>query len=326
MIREPVRPALIQEVGSAGAGEKLRFPGRVRAERRAELSFSVPGFVTEFSMYEGSRVKSGQVVARLDDGLFKSQLNAAQSEFDRAKTDLERYQRLWESELAVARSEVDERLARLELARTQLETAKQNLADTVIRAPFDGVITRRRLETYANVQMNQPIADLQDLRSLEVVINVPERIVRTAHARDVGQAVFEGQDAQPVPLRLKSYAAEADPQTQTYEIVLALGSPPPGLKLLPGMSATVLPFADTPSQDGAALVVPLTAIGADAGTERFVWIVGPEGKVARRVVRTGDVRGGDVVITAGLEPGERVVVAGVSGLHEGMAVRPLNER
>ncbi|AOF82051.1 efflux transporter, RND family, MFP subunit [Methyloversatilis sp. RAC08] len=321
-----VRPALIREVGTADNGAKLRFPGRVRAERRAELSFSVPGFVTEFALNEGSRVKVGQIVARLEDGVFKAQLNAAQSEFERAKTDLERYQRLWESELAVARSEVDDRRARLEVARTQLATAQQNLDDAVIRAPFDGVITRRRLEAFANVQANQPIADLQDLRALEIVINVPERIVRNEYAQDVGQAVFEGQDALSVPLRLKSYAAEADPQTQTYEIVLALGSPPGGLKLLPGMSATVIPFAGTVKSSDAPLVVPLTAIAADATGDRSVWVVGAGGQVARRTVRTADVRGSDVVITSGLQPGERVVVAGVSALREDMKVRPLDER
>ncbi len=326
VVADVVRPALIREVGAADRGAKLRFPGRVRAERRAELSFSVPGFVVEFALNEGSRVKAGQVVARLDDGVFTAQMNAAQSEFDRAKTDLERYQRLWESEMAVARSEVDDRRARLEVARTQLATAQQNLADTVIRAPFDGVVTRRRLETFANVQANQPIADLQDLRALEIVINVPERIVRNEYAQDVGQAVFEGQDALPVPLRLKSYAAEADPQTQTYEIVLALGSPPAGLKLLPGMSATVVPFADTATAADAPLVVPLTAVASDATKDRFLWVVGTDGQVARRVVRTGDIRGGDVVITSGLEPGEHIVIAGVSALREGMKVRPLDER
>jgi multidrug efflux system membrane fusion protein len=321
-----VRPALIREVGTADSVAKLRFPGRVRAERRAELSFSVPGFVNEFALNEGSRVRAGQVVARLDDGVFKAQLNAAQSEFDRAKTDLERYQRLWESEMAVARSEVDDRRARLEVARTQLATAQQNLADTVIRAPFDGVVTRRRLETFANVQANQPIADLQDLRALEIVINVPERIVRNEYAQDVGQAVFEGQDTLPVPLRLKSYAAEADPQTQTYEIVLALGAPPAGLKLLPGMSATVVPFAGTVKEADAPLVVPLTAIATDATADRFVWTVGADGGISRQAVRTGDIRGGDVVIRSGLKPGERIVIAGVSALREGMKVRPLDER
>lgn len=108
--------------------------------------------------------------------------------------------------------------------------------------------------------------------------------------------------------------------------MLALGSPPGGLKLLPGMSATVIPFAGTVKSSDAPLVVPLTAIAADATGDRSVWVVGAGGQVARRTVRTADVRGSDVVITSGLQPGERVVVAGVSALREDMKVRPLDER
>ena len=208
---EAARPALIQEVGAADAAAKPRFPGRLRAAKRAELSFNVPGFVTEFGLTEGSRVRAGQVVARLDDAVFKARVNAAQSEFDRAKTDLERYQRLWETEFAVARSEVDDRRSRLEAARTNLAAAQQDLSDTVIKAPFAGVVTRRRLETFASVQAKQPIAELQDLDSLEVVIHVPQRLLRNEGSRAEALAFFEEREDLPVPVVLKSYATEADP-------------------------------------------------------------------------------------------------------------------
>ncbi len=320
------RPAVIQPVGATDAAAKLRFPGRLRASQRAELSFNVPGFVAEFAPAEGSRVKAGQVLARLDDAVFKARVNAAQSEFDRAKTDLERYQRLWETEFAVARSEVDDRRSRLEVARTNLAAARQDLADTVIKAPFAGVVTRRRLEAFASVQAKQPIADLQNLDSLEVVINVPQRVLRTEGARAQGQVVFEGREDLPVPAVVKSYATEADPQTQSYEVVLALKARPPGLTLLPGMSVTVLPFTAQGAPAAAAeavLSIPLTAVATDAAGGRFVWVVGDDGRIARRDVVPGEVRGGDVIVGSGLKAGERIVTAGVGALRANMKVRPL---
>jgi len=323
------RPAVIQEVGAADAGAKLRFPGRLRAAKRAELSFNVPGFVAEFALTEGSRVRAGQVVARLDDAVFKARVNAAQSEFDRAKTDLERYQRLWDTERAVARSEVDDRRSRLEVARTNLAAAQQDLADTVIKAPFSGVVTRRRLETFANVQAKQAIAELQDLNSLEVVIHVPQRLLRNEGSRAEALAYFDEREDSPVPVVLKSYATEADPVTQTYEVVLALKSRPPGLTLLPGMSVTVLPFAPTAAKSGpagSALSIPLTAVVSDATGGTFVWVVGAGGQVTRSNVVLGDIRGGDVTVASGLNAGERIVTAGVSALREGMKVRPLDAR
>jgi RND family efflux transporter MFP subunit len=323
---EVVRPALIQTVDPTYATAKLRFPGRVRAVRRAELSFDVPGFVTEFAIDEGTQLKAGQVVARLDDEIYRAQLNAARAEFERAKTDLGRYQRLWETERAVARAEVDERQTRLEVARTNLAEAEQDLADTVIKAPFSGVLTRRRLEPFTNVQAKQPIADLQDLRALEVVIHVPERVLQSARPQQRGFAVLEGDKAHRLPLRLKSYASEADPQTQTYQIVLTVESVPQGVTLLPGMSVTVLPFSEEDVPAGARPSVPLTAVTRDAQGGQYVWVVQADGRVERRGVVAGEIRGADVIIESGLTPGERIVAAGVSSLREGMQVRPLETR
>lgn len=323
---EPVRPVAIQTVGQANSGMKLRFPGRLRAAKRAELSFNVSGFVSDFALTEGARVPAGQVLARLDDVVFRARVVAAQSEFERARVDLERYQRLWETEQAVARAEVDDRRSRLEVARTNLAAAQQDLSDTVIRAPFAGVVTKRRLETFANVQAKQAIAELQDLGTLEVVIHVPQRLLRNEGARAQAVAFFEEREDQPVPVTVKSYAAEADPVTQNYEVVLALSSRPAGITLLPGMSVTVLPIEGKAAPTDVALTVPLGAVTSDAARSPFVWVVGRDGQVRQAPIVLGEVRGGQVKVASGLNAGERIVTAGVSSLREGMKVRPLDVR
>lgn len=333
-VAETTRPALILTVGETAAGEALRLPGRVRAAKRAELSFDVPGFVDRFSLEEGGEVKAGEVVARLDDRIYRSRLDAARAEFERARNDLARYQRLWDTEMAVARAEVDDRRARLETARTSLAAAEQDLADTVIKAPFAGVITRRRIEPFTNVQAKQPIAELQDLRALEVVVNVPERLVRRMGAHQGAVAYLEGDRAEPrqaLTLALQSFAAEADPLTQTYVVVLAVRSVPGGVNLLPGMAVSVEPAvgggeAAGAAAEDAAIVVPLTAIAADAQGQPGVWVINEDGRVARRPVRTGVIVGADIVVASGLAPGERIVSAGVGALREGMLVRPLEPR
>ncbi len=331
---EVTRPALILAVGQRAADEVLRLPGRVRAAKRAELSFDVPGFVDRFSLAEGREVKAGEVVARLDDRIYRSRLDAARAEFERARNDLARYQRLWDTEMAVARAEVDDRLARLETARTSLAAAEQDLADTAIKAPFAGVITRRRIEPFTNVQAKQPIAELQDLRALEVVVNVPERLVRRMGPHQGAVAFLEGDRAAPgqaLTLELQSFAAEADPLTQTYVVVLAVRSVPQGMNLLPGMAVSVEPAvaperaAEATGVD-AALVIPVAAVAADAQGQPGVWVVQDDGRVARRPVRTGAIVGADIVVESGLASGERIVAAGVGALREGMPVRPLEPR
>jgi RND family efflux transporter MFP subunit len=328
---ETARPALIVTVGEAAASEALRLPGRVRAAKRAELSFDVPGFVDKFSLEEGRRVKAGDVVARLDDRIYRSRLDASRAEFERARNDLARYQRLWDTEQAVARAEVDDRRARLELARTNLAAAERDLADTVIKAPFAGVITRRRIEPFTNIQAKQPIAELQDLRALEVVVNVPERLVRRMRPHQGAIAYLEGDRAEPgqaLALELRSFAAEADALTQTYVVVLAVRSVPKGVNLLPGMAVSVeAADAEGDAAEATATIrVPLAAVAADAQGQPGVWVVKDDGRVARRPVRTGAVVGADIVVASGLSPGERIVAAGVGALREGMQVRPLEAR
>jgi len=328
---EPVRPALILQLGGSATTTAERFPGRVRAEKRAELSFNVPGFLEFFDLREGARVKAGQEIARLEANVYRARVNSARAEFDRAKTDLERYQRLFEGEQAVAKSEVDDRKSRLEVARTNLAAVEQEFADTVIRAPFDGTLVRRRVETFTNVQAKQVVADVQDLRRLEIVINVPERIFRQQRPERSAVALFSGQEDRPAKLRLKSFAAEADPQTQSYEVVLGIETAPAGLVVLPGMSASVAPFvASVPGMASdakaasapAEIWAPLTAIAAPGGGKQ-VWVVGPDGAVTGRAVETGEIQGGNIHILRGLNAGDRIVAAGVQALREGMKVRPL---
>ena len=81
------RPAIIYEIESQSANAKLRFPGRVRAVERAELSFNVPGYLADFALREGVPVRAGDIVARLDQRIFKARVTSARAEFNRAKTD-----------------------------------------------------------------------------------------------------------------------------------------------------------------------------------------------------------------------------------------------
>lgn len=323
-----IRPALIHTVGVGEKEEKLRFPGRLRATKRAELSFNVPGFVADFSLSEGSKVTAGQVIARLDDSVYQARVRAAQSEFERARVDLDRYQRLFDNDQAVSSAEVDDRRTRLETARTNLASAQQDLNDTQLKAPFTGVIARRRLETYTSVQAKQAIAELQDLKSLEVVINVPQRLLQNRGPRAEALAYFDGCEQVAVPLIVTSYASEANPVTQTYEVVLALQARPKCSTLLPGMSVTVLPLSFNPSSDKTprTVSIPLTAVTTDAEGAPSVWMVDEEWRVQQVAVVLGDVYGGMVEVQSGLHGAERIVESGVSALRPGMKVRSLDAR
>jgi membrane fusion protein, multidrug efflux system len=329
------RPAQILEVTAATLGSDLRFPGRVRAVQRVELAFNVPGQIVELPVDEGAVVKAGALLARLDPAAYQTVLDVAQAELDAATAEYERLRQLWERSQAVARAEVDRKRTAMEVARSRFAAAQKDLTDTRLTAPFAGIVARRLAENFQNVQAKEPVVSLQNPDALEIVIHVPERVVRGEPRRAAGFAVFDDLPERRLPVALKSFATEADPQTQTYEVVLGL-TPPPDLRLLPGMGVEVLPDtaaalievgAEGAADAAAPVLIPLAAVAATAEGEPTVWVVDPESdRVSRRNIQTGAIDGADVAVLSGLAPGERIVTAGVHSLLEGMRVHPLADR
>lgn len=317
------RPVEILEVQASMLDGNLRFPGRVRAAQRAELTFNIAGRLVEFPVKEGDRLAKGALVAKLDPANFELRASSARAEFEQAQTNYERVRTVWEQTQAVPRAEVDQKRTALEVARSTYAAARKDLEDTGLRAPFEGVVARRYVDNFQNVQAREPIISLQDLAELEIVIHVPERIVRTEPRRVAGYAVLDGGPEERFSVSLKSFSADADPQTQTYEVVLGF-TRPDGLVVLPGAAVTIFPDGAGDVSAAAPVRIPIKAIitRGDGGT--YAWVVDPaSSRVSLRAVDLGAVNGGEVLVLRGLEPGERIVTAGVHQLHEGMWVRPL---
>ncbi len=392
--RETVRPVKMTTVGRGGAASRS-LPGRVEADRKADLSFRVGGPLVAVPVEEGQQVDRGQLIARIDPRDFRTRVertlgalreaeaqlkamkagaraeeiraleaavSAARAQLTNAEAQYQRYKDLYVKR-QVSKAEFDRYRTGRDVARAQLRTAEENLsvgmtgarpedieamqsriqglraqlrdtrnalADTELRAPFAGVITRRYVDNYQEVRPLQRVVTLQDLSRLEVVVQVPESVVAAVRSEGEGRlqafASFSTAPGERFPLTLKEYAAQADPDTQTYEVTLVMERPE-GLTLLPGMTATVT--VTTPDEQGAAgpISVPATAVGAgDDGSPR-VWVVDPDAMTVepRKVVTGGLGEGGTVEIVFGLQPGERIAVTGVELLRAGMKVRDLGE-
>jgi len=320
---EVSRPVPILEILSTELHSGLRFPGRVQAEQRAQLAFNVPGRIIEFPVQEGEILTAGSLIARLDPASFEARLSAARAEFDKARTDYARVKTIWDQSQAVARAEVDQKRTAMEVARSSYAAAKKDVEDTRLTAPFDGVIAHRYVENFQNIQAKEPVISLQSTDELEIVIHVPERVMRSEPRRSVAYVQFDDIPGKRFPVTLKSYSSEADPQTQTYEVVLGM-TKPQDVTILPGMSAEVLPETATRGVESSSITVPLKAIAAGPDGDPRVWVVDPDtSRVASRPVIVGTVQGSNILVLDGLQIGEHIVTAGLAHLREGMLVRPL---
>ena len=334
-----VRPVKLRKVGGPVVGKVLRMTGETRAAKRADVAFRVPGLLIELPVKEGEEVKKGDLLARLDPRDFQSalrdalgQLAKAQAKLEYDTVEYERYAKIKKAEPgAVSEALLNTRRAAREVSKAEVKSAeasvaiaKDQLSYTYLYAPFDGVIGKRYVDNYEYVLAKQPIVYLQDITELEVLLDLPE--LMAAPVRKTKPELFAEFTAAPgrkFPLSIKEFATQADPYTQTYRVVLVMPAPE-GVRIFPGMTATVLIDFSKASPEAKEIVVDTIAVFADEEGKSCVWVVDPKtNEVHRRTVLTEELMDSDKIkIKKGLSPGEVIAVSGVSQLREGMTVRP----
>lgn len=209
--------------------------------------------------------------------------------------------------------------------QAQLQVARNNLDYTTLEAPFEGVIARRDIENFSNVQAGQSVALLQALNIVHLSFDVPgpdvTRLTANGPEAITNKVVFDALPGQIFDSETVEFSVQADAATQTYRGRVAVAIPETAF-ILPGMVGRVI--ASTPG-NGQDLTIPITAVAAAADGASFVWVVGENDSVSARPVTLGDLSGGHVIVTEGLETGEMIVSAGVSQIIDGMTIRPITQ-
>ncbi len=349
-----VRTADVLERSGGTTTTVLNASGYVTARRRATVSSKITGKVVAVLVEEGMAVREGQVLARLDDAaarkalaLYEAQLDAARGALSEdevrlhlAELTLARNRDLvakgvaGQADLDAAQAERDALVARLSLARDQVGVAerqvalgRQDLDDTVIRSPFDGVAVSKDAQPGEMVSpisagggfTRTGICTVVDMKSLEVEVDVNESYIHRVHP---GQRVETVLDAYPdwnIPGSVITTVPTADRQKATVKVRIAFDRLDP--RILPDMGAKVAFLSeagtDAPAT-GKLLEIPKSALRRDGG--RDVVFVLRDGKVERRAVKVASTETDKAQIVAGLNAGDRVVVDGPPDLADGQRV------
>jgi RND family efflux transporter MFP subunit len=331
---DPVRPVKTMLIEAPETGGVRKFPARIDANRKAELAFRVPGKVQELLVKEGDRVTEGQEVAMLDPTDFQIVVNDRQATFSAANNNFKRAKGLIKDGF-ISQMDYDRLEAEFRNARAALETARQDLAYTSLKAPFSGSIAKRHIQRFEEVQAKQPVLSLQNVELLEVKFDIPESIVRGIRAAEDGEgavrdririfATFENLPGREFPMSFKEVATKADAKTQTFEVTYTMEQLADAT-ILPGMTATVT--ADfSPFEAGAAVfAVPVSAVVGDYKLDPRIWAVDMQSMAVKpQPVKVGRMLGDSIEVLGGLEPGSRIVTAGTPFLVEGMKVTLLPE-
>jgi RND family efflux transporter MFP subunit len=318
-----IRPAKLIEVRVSPDVRSVTIPAVIEAATSTELTFQVGGLLEEIAVRGGQEVNEGDVIARLDQRDFTNELLQSQAQYDQAQSEFARAERLI-IESAISRSVYEQRQTQFDIAEAALDSASKRLEDSVLRAPFNGVIAQVPAEAFQTVGPQQPIVVIQSTGIAEAVAQVPATLVaRSGQIEPIEtRIVMDIAPESPVEARLLSSDTRADPTTQTFDVRFVF-EPPAGVLILPGMTGSVQVQLRIAHADGssAQLTVPLEAI-ISSGSEQFVWLVDPDTMVVtQRVVEVGAGIGETLAIRSGLMPGDLIVGAGAAYLHEGMQIR-----
>ncbi|NOV20882.1 efflux RND transporter periplasmic adaptor subunit [Ensifer adhaerens] len=299
--------------------------GSVEAWQEATIGAEASGLrLAEVLVEEGDHVASGEIVARLDSALLKAQLAEQRAAVEQARATLEsaqsasaRAQKLLVSK-AISVESAEEKSTTFKTSRAQLaqaeaaaERKEAELAQTEIRAPFDGVVSERPAVVGATVQNGTELMKIIRDGRVEVAVQVPEKnlqsvaVGQAATVTDASGRVSQGS--------VSSVAEKVDATTRLGTVRVSIAD---GSALKPGMFARV-------SIETAVSRMPSVAESAliwRDGTSS-VFVVGDGGKVTARAIETATRSSGRVTVLSGLEGGESVVIAGAGFLTDGNTVR-----
>lgn len=341
-------PVKTLQLGTVENRRLRHYFGTVQGSQRVSLSFRVAGPLIELPIEMGTRMKKGDLVGRIDPRDFrtrleqaKSQLSQAQAKSTQAQKDYSRYEELYKKSV-VSKAEYDSYRTANDVARSAVKTAQADVAaaqnaldDTELRAPFNGIIVARLVENYEDVQAKQPIASLQNLDDVEIIINVPEADVATTalaggnpipdseHLADLIdlEVTLDSLPGSSFKATFKEISVQADPLMQTYSITLTMPQPE-NVRVLPGMSVSVATsIVENKDSDVTFYSVPLNALVGDVSGNTWLWKTNSDGTIQKVPVKPGSFIGDTIEVTGDLNPGDIIVSTGARGLTEGDTIK-----
>jgi RND family efflux transporter MFP subunit len=349
--RTPVVEVASARTDEGGRPALLNASGYVTPRRRATVAAKITGRVNEIFAEEGMHVRQGQVLATLDDADARARLTSAVADRDataaalgdlrvnlaNAERDRRRGEELLkrrvmsEEEFDRARTAEESLRARIKLASAQvsaaearIRVAQQDLDNCTVRAPFAGVVVSKDAQVGEMVSpvsaggsfTRTGIATIVDMDSLEIEVDVNESYIARVKPGQPVTAVLDAYADWQIPAKVRTVIPTADRQKATVKVRVAFDRLDP--RILPDMGVKVTFFgeeASHPADGGARVRVPRAALHVQ-GDSPAVFVY-HDGRVDRRAVRLGQVRGDEQEVIAGLSDGEQVVTTGLGELRDG---------
>lgn len=323
---ETVSDLRIVTVQKRTAPDYIESTGTVRAAESAQLSSQVLAAVTGVTVHEGDHVRKGQVLVTLDDSQFRAgterassavtaagkEVSVAEANYNLADVTVKRYENLF-SKKSVSPQEFDEVKARHQAAQAQLEQAHAGQAQaraalaeartmqgyTRLVAPFDGVITDKRVELGNLASPGMPLLTVENTGRYRLEGNVNENDIASVRIGMTALVTIESLAAETISAKVAQIVPAADPASRTFLVKLDLPH-------LPNLRSGLFGRLRIPKGTRDMLLVPRTAI-LDRGQLQAVYVIGNDQVATLRYVTLGHEQEKNIEVLSGIESGEKLV-------------------
>jgi membrane fusion protein (multidrug efflux system) len=303
------------ETVRAGRGEltaRYAATASLQAEQEAQLVTELPGMVIQILVEEGAVVRKGDVLARIDADRSRLQLREAEADLQRRKNEVDRGEKLLSRKLIAANTQ-DQATSDYEVRRAEVNLARLRVNKSEIRAPFDGVVTRRWIKQGQLLTAEARVFDVANFADLRAELKVPERDAVNLKAGQTVRFTVDAMSGRDFQATLERVAPTVDRASGTVNAIVRIDNRAGELR--PGLFARMR--IDYLHIDNAVLV-PKTAVLGNRGAA--VAYVIKDGKAHRTPIKLGHEGNAQVQVLEGLEPDAEVVVTGHAALSDGALV------
>ncbi|WP_179953159.1 efflux RND transporter periplasmic adaptor subunit [Desulfobotulus mexicanus] len=297
--------------------DRINLPGIISPWVRLTVSAEVAGKVADRLAEEGSHIKAGTALYRLDERDYRNSYNAAKAAFETARASHGRLRELHDEKLA-SRSLLDTAVAELERTRSAMETARLQLDRCLIEADMDGVLNRMLAEPGQFVSVGDPVAEILKLNPVKVTVGIPESDIHAVRGVDTFSVRIDALGGQTFTGTLHRFSRSAEGMARLYDMEIRIENPDE--VILPDMFARV---DIVKKSSPMALTLPIYAVISSGNTHSV--FVDDKGRAEKREVTLGVQEGWQVEILSGLTKGERVVVVGQRDLRDGQSLSIIKE-
>ncbi|MEW6990170.1 efflux RND transporter periplasmic adaptor subunit [Colwelliaceae bacterium 6441] len=338
IVEKAIRPIAWLKVEESSIQQLRTLSGIVAPVEATSLSFEVTGKIQTVDVKLGNTVEKGQILAQLNHRSFELNLTSAQAQLEKtksamieAKNAFTRYSQLIKQGL-VSQSGFDNAKATygssksaVGVAQAQVDIAKKNLQDSTLKAPYDGIITKRLIEPSQQIKAGQSAFEIEGNHGLEVNVMVPETLIRELKQDTILPIRFPVLARTEMLGRISEIGTRAE-AANAFPVTVVLQNDNPLLRA--GMTAEVDFTFDGVGKNGyqgVTISVPFSALRAGINQKSYVFVYDPKLQVVhQREVQTENILNNIAFISSGLESGDIIATAGVAFLQEGQKVTLLD--